>query len=685
MPTPLITFAGLADSDNIGDITPPDPNGDVGPNHYVQTVNGVFAVYDKQGNRLYGPAANNTIWTGFGGDCETHNDGDPVALYDSISDRWLMSQFAIPATHDGGPSYECIAISASPDPTGSWHRYAFLLSNNEFYDYPKLGVWPDAYYLTDNVFSGGVFVHNAAVAFDRTHMLAGQAATFQAFNTQYGGMLPADLDGPTLPPAGSPDFFLMANPPDLLRLWKFRVDWSNPNNSTFTGPTDVTVATFNTTLCNDPSSHCVPQPNTAVMLDSLKDAMMNRLVYRNMGSYEALLANDTVNADGQGHAGVRWYELRNPNGTPLVHQQGTYGPADGDYRWMASLAMDAVGDIAVGFSVSSGSTYPSIRYAGRLASDPLGTLAQGEASLMAGGGSQNGSTSRWGDYTTMSIDPSDDCTFWYNNEYYPVSSPQGWNTRIGSFRFPGCVAAGTPTPPPPTLTPGGPPTATPTPGACTLQFTDVPVGSTFYPYIHCLACLGIINGYATGCDTGNPCFKPNNNVTRGQIAKIVSNAAGFNDDVTGMQTYTDVPPDSTFWLWIERLSLHQVMGGYQCGNDPNEPCDPQSRPYFRPGNNATRGQLSKIVSNAANFNDPPGNQMFEDVDPSSAFFTYTQRLASRNVISGYQCGVDPNEPCVPPDNLPYFRPGNNVTRGQASKIVSNSFYPNCNITDRAKP
>jgi hypothetical protein len=226
--------------------------------------------------------------------------------------------------------------------------------------------------------------------------------------------------------------------------------------------------------------------------------------------------------------------------------------------------------------------------------------------------------------------------------------------------------------PTPSVTPSATPSATPsvTPTACTLSFTDVPAGSTFYTFVRCLACLGIVNGYADGT------FRPNNNVTRGQLAKIVSNAAGFNDVVSG-QAFQDVPPGSTFYTFTQRLSTRGVMSGYPCGG-PGEPCvPPDSLPYFRINNNATRGEISKIVSQAAGFIDPPAGQIFEDVPPGSTFYTYTQRLASRSIMQGYPCGGS-GEPCNPPANRPYFRPYNNATRGQTSKIVANTFFPDCN-------
>ena len=234
-------------------------------------------------------------------------------------------------------------------------------------------------------------------------------------------------------------------------------------------------------------------------------------------------------------------------------------------------------------------------------------------------------------------------------------------TLYGGFFWAGPVA--TPCPACPTATPL--PTAT----ACALSFSDVPAGSTFYPFVRCMACRGIVNGYGDGT------FRPNNNVTRGQLSKMVSNTAGFNDD-PGTQIYEDVPPGTTFYPFIQRLSNRSVMSGYPCG-EPGEPCiAPGNRPYFRPGGNATRGQISKIVSNTAGLTDQPTGQTFEDVPATGTFYVWVERLSSRSVMSGYPCG-EPGEPCVAPGNRPYFRPNNSATRGQTSKIIANSFFPNC--------
>lgn len=412
---------------------PPDTNGSAGATQYVQWVNSSFAVFDKSGNLLYGPAAGNTLWSGFGGGCQTNNDGDVIAQYDKAANRWVLSQFSVT---NGPPYLQCFAVSTTSDATGTFNRYAFTLPN--FNDYPKIGLWPDAYYASFNMFSGNTFVGARACAFDRSKMLTGAAATMQCFQlgASYGGLLPSDLDGSTAPPAGSPDFYLNFGA-NSLNLWKFHVDWTTPSNSTFTGPVNIPVAAFSA-ACSGGGT-CIPQQGTTRRLDSLADRLMYRLAYRNFGDHESLVVNHSVTAGSS--VGIRWYELRGPNGAPAVYQQGTYAP-DSSFRWMGSAGMDRAGDIAVGYSVSSSSLFPSIRYTGRVPADPLGTL-EAEVTLISGTGSQTG-ISRWGDYSGLSIDPVDDCTFWYTTEYLKSNGSFNWSTRIGSFQFPGCGAAGTP-------------------------------------------------------------------------------------------------------------------------------------------------------------------------------------------------------------------------------------------------
>jgi hypothetical protein len=476
------SFDGVS---NVNGVLPPDPNGSVGPSHYVQWVNLSFAVYSKAGALLYGPASGNTLWQGFGGPCQAENGGDPIVLYDKQADRWFMSQLAYP-NFPNGPFYQCIAVSQTGDPLGAFHRYAFVISDTALNDYPKFGVWPDGYYLAVNQFvcfdlipPFGFYVCDwagqGAFAFERDKMLSGQAAQMIGFSlpvSNLGGMLPADWDGPTPPPPGAPNVYVQADddvwfsptlPQDRLQLWPFHVDWANPALSTF-GPNPpgadvglvLDVQPFDSNMC-DYAANCIPQPGFDLIgqpspsVDALADRLMYRLQYRNFGTHETLVVNHTVDVDGTDHAGIRWYELRDAGSGWSVHQQGTYGP-DSRHRWMGSVAMDGAGNIALGFSLSSRDpeTYPAVVYVGRLAADPLGTLPQAETIMWAGNGAQEDSSGRWGDYSSMSVDPTDDCTFWYTHEYYPstdVITGMNWRTRIGSFKFASCGGAPTDTPP----------------------------------------------------------------------------------------------------------------------------------------------------------------------------------------------------------------------------------------------
>lgn len=443
MPAPTTSFDGIGATGYV----PPDPNADVGLNHIVETVNAQFQIFNKSGTSLYGPANINTLFTGFGGACETSNDGDPIVLYDAAADRWMVSQFALPS-YPSPPFYQCIAVSTTGDPTGTWYRYQFYMGTS-MNDYGKFGIWPDGYYMTDNEFNSSSSYMGVGVwAFQRDAMLAGSPAMSLYFHlpTTYFGLLPGDIDGTTPPPAGAPNPIVGFEDnigTDYIDTWDFHVDWVTPGSSTLTGPTQLVAAPFDTNLCGY-SSDCIPQPGTAVGLDSLAFYMMYRLAYRNFGTYQSLLLNFTVDANGADHAGIRWTELRKTTGSWSIAQQGTFAP-DADHRWMGSIAQDQNGNIALGYSVSSTITYPSIRYAGRLATDPLGSLSQGEAVLQAGLGSQTSTSNRWGDYTSMAVDPSDDCTFWYTNEYYSATGATSWKTRIGSFKFPTCAAVPTTT------------------------------------------------------------------------------------------------------------------------------------------------------------------------------------------------------------------------------------------------
>jgi hypothetical protein len=439
MPSPILNFDGIPFPGVNCNCAPPDTNGEVGLSQYVQIVNTGFQVFDKNtGASVFGPVAITSLWQGFGGVCETNGFGDPVVLFDQLSNRWVVTEFA----GGGIPTDECVAVSQTSDAAGSYFRYAFHLGS-DFFDYPHLGVWPDAFYMSMNVFnsSGTAFLGPQAFAFDRTQMLAGAPATFIAAPlgaSTDDAFLPGDLDGSNSPPAGAPNPFLSVGLNSTWPLHRFHVDFANPGNSTFTLGGTLTPAAF-TALCPFTRS-CVPQLGTADMLDAIADRGMFRSAYRRFADgHEALVGNMTVSAGGV--AGIRWFEVNNAtSGTPSFVQESTYQP-DSTWRWMGSAAMDGNGNMALGFSASDATINPQVRYAGRLASDPANTLAQGEAHLFDGTGSQTDTVSRWGDYSDMTIDPVDDCTFWYTQEYYQTTSSFNWRTRIGSFKFPSCTSA----------------------------------------------------------------------------------------------------------------------------------------------------------------------------------------------------------------------------------------------------
>jgi len=461
-------------------VIPPDTNGAVGPNHYVQIVNLTFAVYAKDGTRLAGPILNNALWATLapGSPCREDNDGDPVVVYDRLADRWLISQLALPNFPDG-PFFQCIAVSTGADPAGTYHLYEYQVSVDKLNDYPKLAVWPDGYYMSANQFANCRFeffgliltcdwAGPVAIVFERAQMLAGDPTArmikFEVPPTNMGGLLPSHLSGfdpldplGTVPAAGTPNDFIQVddgawfNPAvaDRLQIWPFRVDWTIPSNSTFgvNPPGSDTssllpVAPFDSNLCS--YQPCIPQPVHPIFgmapLDALSDRLLSPLNYRKFPGYEAIVTTHTVDVGGD-RAGVRWYELRRTTGDWFVYQQGTYAPADSEHRWMGSIAMDGTGNIALGYSVSSLSTFPSIRYAGRRPCDPAGQLGT-EVRIIDGGGTQLDSSGRWGDYSAMSVDPTDDRTFWYTQEYYATHDfwwGRNWQTQITPFTLASCT------------------------------------------------------------------------------------------------------------------------------------------------------------------------------------------------------------------------------------------------------
>jgi len=444
-------FSGFNVSSNI-----PDTNGAAGPTQYVQFVNDSFVVFNKSTGALqYGPALGYTLWQSLGGGCGTNPNLDEIVQYDQLAGRWVMM---MPNFYS--PTSLCIAVSNTSDAVNTtWNLYSFrppvntqLCQCRMMTDYPKLSVWPDGYYISYNMIWNGNYEGPAACVVNRSAMLSGAAATMQCFQntgTNYGSPLPADVDGSTPPPAGSPEYFMNFDGNDQsLDLWQFHVDWNTPSNSTYTGPVNIPVAAF-TEACgetivefNYTNGNCIPQANTSVTLDSYGDRIMYRLAYRNFGGHQSLVANHTVATGTNGsQTGIRWYELQNTGSGFGLYQQGTYAP-DASYRWMGSVAMDKAGDIAMGYSVSNSTMGPSIRYAGRVPTDSLGTMESEVDVLSAAGITPKSRTNnfRWADYSSIAIDPSDDCTFWYTTEYMPANGGN-WSTRIASFTFPSCIGS----------------------------------------------------------------------------------------------------------------------------------------------------------------------------------------------------------------------------------------------------
>ena len=465
-------FEGLSNDDNFSlygfRVNPPDTVGDVGLNHYVQMVNLAYAVYSKTtGNRLLGPVPVGNLWSNFAvPDCADAS-GDPVVLYDQLSDRWILSQFTTSGLDDPAlPFYNCIAISTTGDPTGTYYRYAFSTGLN-FPDYPKYGVWTDSYVITTREFGPTTQYGIGVYGLEKNKMLNGQSARAVQFYIDGNapdqlplvgdGLLPADVDGKTkpktdtaIPLVGTQDDNSDYGATfDALNIWDLRVKWRSSPVASLTLNTQLPTAAFDSVYpCGPTARDCLAQPgitDPARYLDvqSYRQRPIHRLAYRSFGTSESLVTNQSVEA-APGRAGVRWYQIqRNAGTTYSLSNQGTFAPSDGVNRWMGSVAQDKFGNMAAGYSVVNGTdVYPGIRYTGRLKSDPPSQLTLGEKTVKVGTGSQFTTNSRWGDYSSMNVDPVDDCTFWYTSEYYAVSGNAAvtapWQTRIASFKLPGC-------------------------------------------------------------------------------------------------------------------------------------------------------------------------------------------------------------------------------------------------------
>lgn len=464
---PVANFEGLSNEDNFAlfgfRVNPPDPVGDVGPNNYVEMANLLFRVFDKSGNPLIPATDTGTLWQGFAVDDCTDPSGDPVVLYDQLSDRWILSQF----TTRGPTYYNCVAVSTTGDPTGTYYRYAFSTGAN-FPDYPKYGVWTDSYVITTREFGPTVEYGIGVYGLEKNKMLNGQPARAVSFFIDGNapgqlplvgdGLLPADIDGKQRPLTGAAIPIVGTQDDgagygatfDALNVWNLTVKWRSTPVASLVLKSQLPVAAFDSIFpCGPTSRDCLPQPGVtdpSRYLDilSYRQRPTWRLAYRNFKGYESLVTAQSVEA-APGQAGMRWYEVRRDlAGNYTVHQQGTYAPGDGVHRWMGSIAQDKFGNMALGYSVVNGTdVYPGIRYTGRLAGDPAGEMGLGEGTIINGSGVQLTTNSRWGDYTSMNVDPVNDCTFWYVNEYYTAagqaSSLAGWQTRIASFKLPGCA------------------------------------------------------------------------------------------------------------------------------------------------------------------------------------------------------------------------------------------------------
>ncbi len=415
-------------------VNPADPCVDVGPNHVVQMINGgsgsYIQVYDKTGSPIGGQVYFDNFMSMPGG------AGDPIVLYDERADRWLLSEFS----QTGNNMH--VAISTTPDPTGTYYTYTFNAPS--FPDYPKYSIWKDSYLIaTNETGASGVY------ALDRTSLLAGTPAAAQRFTVSHFGTIgfqlttPVSLNGTVDPPTGTPAMVMRMRddawggaPTDALEIWEFDIDWTTPANTTLTQTATLATTPHDSELCGYTSFACIPQPGSGTTLDPLREILMNRIHYRNFGTHESIVCCHVTDVDGTDRAGIRWYELRRTGGTGgswAIYQEGTYSP-DTDNRWMPSIGISATGQIGLAYNVSSGTTYPSLRYTGRKECDPLGTMTEPETVIVAG--SAANASNRYGDYNAMGLDPSDGETFWFTGMYNPASQ---WSTRVAAFSIASCT------------------------------------------------------------------------------------------------------------------------------------------------------------------------------------------------------------------------------------------------------
>jgi hypothetical protein len=474
IPGPLLNFDGVAETVSGCGCEPPDTSGDVGPNHYIQTVNSSFKIFDKSGNSLAGPTTYNSLFAPLTGTpCSGANDGDPFVFYDHLADRWVVTDFAFASL--SGPFYQCIAVSKSSDPvSGGWYLYAIqhdAVNPLWLGDYPKMALWNNpapggAYLLTINLFFGptlGPFEGVGVFALDRGSMLSGGPANAVHFDIPIAGLgdsyslVAANFRTGDAPPAGRDEMLLAIDSPATggvtltqVKAWNFHIDFTGGTSTLGVGTNHspnslITVNGFVDAFTSAAGFDVVPQQGTSSKLQSLGDKIMTPLVYQNRNGTESLWATSTVCTDASctGQTGIRWYQFDVTGGafpaTPTQQQTWTNAD-DGIWRFMSSIAVDSCGDTAINYATSSSSMFPGIRYAGRLVNDPANNMGQGEAILFTGTGSQT--SDRWGDYSYMGVDPADGATFWLTNEYYATTSSFNWKTRIGAFKFDSCGGSG---------------------------------------------------------------------------------------------------------------------------------------------------------------------------------------------------------------------------------------------------
>lgn len=436
--TQVANWEGIVTNTNPG-----DPAMDVGPNHVVQMMNGSggarVQIWDKTGTSLIGPVNFSTLvggtWSGL---------GDPIVIYDERADRWVLTEFC------SGCNDLYIAVSTTPDPLGTYYLYTVTASS--FPDYPKYSIWDNSYVITANEGT----TNSTVYILDRSSMLSGGTPNAQQFFIPRFGTIgfqaatPVSLMGTAT--SGTPALLMRmrddawtGSASDALEMWELDINWASPGAATLTQVQTIPVSAFESELCGYTAFACIPQAGSGTTLDPLREILMNRIMYRNFGSYEAIVCshvvdvNTTLSSGGSDLAGIRWYELRRTGGatgTWTIYQEGTYSPADGHHRWMPTIGLSASGNIGLAYNVSSSSIHPEIRYTGRKECDPLGVMTETEVQLVDGTSPNN--ANRWGDYNAMGVDPSDGETFWFTATYNPATQAR---SRIGAFTIDPCNPA----------------------------------------------------------------------------------------------------------------------------------------------------------------------------------------------------------------------------------------------------